>query len=644
MSMAAEDQEDQEPDPIGTCADHDVVISLLSGFASAGGDGHGSSSRPGRPNPTPVTTPPRVRGVAGGAAAGRAANTKALASVKEAENSSPTSVSKTPGKTCMFPESPQHTAAAQKQISSPSSTPCTPASSTNPSSPKATGDRSSTRRTAMHAIVASLLVGQLLFPYQWRGRERLLRHSDEKVAGDLPGDIPVDATLNRQRAVRTRRSKRVSSRRYYPRELSSAALVFSTSDESRIAKHFGTSTMEKMGTDDEITRQYNDIHIETANGIDQSAAPQTSVPPPKISKDCLPDVQAQPTCNNVHESSMGDALTEQKLQSIHFGGTRNVWRVYEHDHPNGATDGKLSLLPPPSYALKTLRWKRSFDKQTYRFQEKEAVALDYLTGASGIVGIHNYCGTTLQSEYANRDTLSAFLKKSSGRILPFQLLQIAWRLAQGVANMHAERRLSRAEGEEGIRIIHRDLDASNIMLTKNHTDGTWALRLDDFNQAYVIKYRDSKGEICSYQEAFVCGDDGRRVDVRAPEECHDNMDKNRPSLSEKVDVYGLGTVLYYVLTHRRAYNLDPDAPGPAKEYPRWYRKKVLQGGYPQLPDSVESDQDEAVRSIVEAMKMAMAPDADARDHAQKIADFLLERLMAYVNVRDDAYVREMKLG
>ena len=335
---------------------------------------------------------------------------------------------------------------------------------------------------------------------------------------------------------------------------------------------------------------------------------------------------------------MGDALTEQKLQSIHFGGTRNVWRVYEHF--NGATDDRSSSPSSPSYALKTLRWKRSFDKQTYRFQEKEAVALDYLTGASGIVGIHNYCGTTLQSEYANRDTLSAFLK--THQILTFQLLQIAWRLAQGVANMHAERRLSREE--EGIRIIHRDLDASNIMLTKNHTDGTWDVRLDDFNQAYVMKYRNSKGQVCSYQEAFVCGDDGRRVDARAPEECHDNMDKNRPFLSEKVDVYGLGTVLYYVLTHRRAYNLDPDAPGPAKEYPHWYREKVLQGGYPQLPESIESDQDEAVRSIVEAMKMAMAPDADARDHAQKIADYLLKQLMAYVNVRDVAYVREMKLG
>ena len=180
------------------------------------------------------------------------------------------------------------------------------------------------------------------------------------------------------------------------------------------------------------------------------------------------------------------------------------------------------------------------------------------------------------------------------------------------------------------------------MLTKNNTDGTWDVRLDDFNQAYIMKYRDSNGEVCSYQEAFVCGEDGRRVDVRAPEECHNNMDKNRPFLSEKVDVYGLGTVLYYILTHRRAFNLDQDAPGPAKEYPGWYRKRVTEGRYPQLPKSIEMDQDRAVRSMIEAIKMAMAPDSDARAHAQKIADYLLEQLRAYVREQKYSYAKGKK--
>ena len=488
----------------------------------------------------------------------------------------------------------------------------------------------------VYAIIASLLVGQLLFPYQWREHitwPELLPHSNEKVAGDLPDDIAVGKPFNRQRAVRTR-SRRNGSGRYYPRLLASVPAPGRETDpsaSSRIAKHLGNDI--KLTGTDELERQTD---IETANA-EEPTSPQIRVPPPKIPKDCVSDVQAQPTCNNVHERSMDDALIEQSLQTIHFGGTRNVWRVFEQLN-DGVADGKVSSTSsPPSYALKTLRWKRSFDEQTYRLQEKEAVALDYLTGASGVVAVHGYCATTLQSEYANRDTLSAFLKKSRGRthqIVPIQLLQIAWRLAQGVANM------SRKGG--GLRIVHRDLDASNIMLTKNNTDGTWDVRLDDFNQAYIMNYRDSNGEVCSYQEAFVCGEDGRRVDVRAPEECLDII-ASRPSLSEKVDVYGLGTVLYYILTHRRAFNLDHDAPGPAKEYPDWYRKRVTEGGRPQLPESITSDEDGAVQSIVEAMKMAMTKDADARVHAQVIADYLLEQLRAYVREQKYSYAKGKRL-
>ena len=514
--------------------------------------------------------------------------------------------------------------------------------------------------TPVYATVAALLVGQLLFPYRWRSKsqhtiiidtwheQQLPWHSkneNDKVADHIPpGDVrqhhqPDAARRRRRGAVRTRGSRSGSSRRagYYPRILASAAFPIGVDPSaSRIANKFGNIMAEKAG---------NTTSIDVEPRVENTASPQITVPPPKISQDCVPDVHAMPTCNSVHERSMDDALVDQALQSIHFGGTRNVWRVFEHltYHP-GAANAKSSspTSQPSTYALKTLRWKRSFDEQTYRLQQKEAAALDHLTGASGVVTLHGYCATTLQSEYANRDTLAAFLKKSAGRthrILPLQLLQIAWRLAEGVASLHAERGASRGGGGGGgggLRIIHRDLDASNIMLTKNNTDGTWDVRLDDFNQAYILKYRDSHGEVCSYHDEFVCGDDGRRVDVRAPEECYD-VDKVRPFLSEKVDVYGLGVVLYYILTHRRAYNLDEDAPGSAKDFPLWYRKRVLEGGYPQLPKSIEADQDGAIRSIVEAMKMAMMPDADSRDSAQNIADYLLGQLREYVREQKYSY-------
>lgn len=43
------------------------------------------------------------------------------------------------------------------------------------------------------------------------------------------------------------------------------------------------------------------------------------------------------------------------------------------------------------------------------------------------------------------------------------------------------------------------------------------------------------------------------------------------------------------------------------------------------------------------MKMAMTPSADARAHAQKIADYLLEQLRAYVREQKYSYAKGKRL-
>lgn len=109
--------------------DDDDGISVLSGFASAGGHSHPSS----RPN-SPPPTPPRTKGAAGKGA-------KALlTSVKEAEGASPTSVRKTPGNVnttaaAAVPGTPPHNPRASQNhnpsSSSPTAKPSSPPKTTN---------------------------------------------------------------------------------------------------------------------------------------------------------------------------------------------------------------------------------------------------------------------------------------------------------------------------------------------------------------------------------------------------------------------------------------------------------------------------------------------------------------------------------
>ena len=96
----------------------DDGISVLSGFASAGGH-----SRPNSPPPTP----PRGRGANNGGAANGGAAAKPLTSVKEMEGASPTSVRKTPGNiNTAVPGTPSH-----QNNSSSSPNPSSPPKTTN---------------------------------------------------------------------------------------------------------------------------------------------------------------------------------------------------------------------------------------------------------------------------------------------------------------------------------------------------------------------------------------------------------------------------------------------------------------------------------------------------------------------------------
>ena len=109
----------------------DDGISVLSGFASAGGHSRPSS----RPN-SPPPTPPRGRGANNGGAANGGAAAKALASVKEMEGASPTSVRKTPGNiNTAVPGTPSHQTTNTSSSPNPPSPPKTTNVASTASSP-----------------------------------------------------------------------------------------------------------------------------------------------------------------------------------------------------------------------------------------------------------------------------------------------------------------------------------------------------------------------------------------------------------------------------------------------------------------------------------------------------------------------------
>ena len=405
---------------------------------------------------------------------------------------------------------------------------------------------------------------------------------------------------------------------------------------ARISTNTGSRTTMIERTGAELESSYVGDHTylnQTGVVSSPQNITQRYVPPPIISDGCNVPIHAQPSCNNIHSIDIMDSLSHDLFRKVSKGDVRNVWSVLQTNKRRRIqVQWDLKRVP---FVMKTLRWPRDYIRQTYVLQQKEAVALDYLSNAPGTTSLYGFCGMASLTGYANEGNLADFLKrrlKISKNVSPAEFLAIAARLAAAVAGMQGREWSIMGSGYQvanaTLQAIHRDIGASNVLL--NQGPRRLDVRIDDFNKAYVLRRWDRKSSskrMCTYRERYICGEDGRRPDTRSPEECQGNR-----SLTHKVDTFGLGTVFFYLLTQNRVHNLNSDSPGPAEEHVEWYRERVRKGETPEIPQTIASKSNRAVMAIIEGMRMAMVPDPIQRPSALEIAQYLDGQYWKYVEV------------
>jgi serine/threonine protein kinase len=285
--------------------------------------------------------------------------------------------------------------------------------------------------------------------------------------------------------------------------------------------------------------------------------------------------------------------------------------------------------------LKTIR----IDKCTIDFDEKnaekiriDAMAMEHRTSSPRIINIYGLGGFSQLLEFAEGGRLQRdIIKKLSSE----KKLEYAIAIAQSVADLH---------GPENATLVHGDMDSSQFLLM---ADGT--LKLNDFNQGFFLRHNKARKTPCGFQkeEYFNTGKrwtkpemstpcaynnfvrsrkTGRKIDARALEEL-----MGMP-LSEKIDIYGIGAMFYYLLTRNRPYACQPtqvcstDFMGrPQKTISTRKMMELKRANIlPTLPTEIANSTIPEIISIQHAMTLAFQRDPEKRPSAQFIANLLKE--------------------
>lgn len=320
--------------------------------------------------------------------------------------------------------------------------------------------------------------------------------------------------------------------------------------------------------------------------------------------DCQPMYDWQrghsPTCNLIHEATYGwdhilgdrenfddvESNDSEKWDSIEqtrlvaAGAFRQVFKIFDWD-------GKSKR------ALKTLRVdskRKDFDLRSFDRHRRDAISFDQLTSSPLIVDMYAFCTNSAVFDWGDQGTLEDIYERDP-EISKDRLLEIAYNVSLSVAHAHNFDNKGRAT------LAHTDIKPDQFLVQ----DGYY--KLTDFNRVRFLLWNKRRDTPCG----FTVGKNGGIW--RSPEEYAYEEE------SEKVDVYSLGNVLYFMLTRFYPWN-----DFSSKEV----YEKVKKGKRPKISDEILESTHPFDKYMIKAIEMCYTHDQFKRPGAAEVAAKLQE--------------------
>jgi len=247
---------------------------------------------------------------------------------------------------------------------------------------------------------------------------------------------------------------------------------------------------------------------------------------------------------------------------------------------------------------------------------------------SQVVDIYGYCAHATINEFAETN-LRNFIKskmkevriRKKGQktrrakvlhISPMEKLHYASQVAKAVANLHQLSTLN-----DFRMTVHKDLKPDNIVLIQPSTRNKLMLaKMSDFNDAEILLWNTTDDSPCRFRRKRWISE------YQSPEEMLER------ELNEKVDVFALGGLFYFILTGHSPYD-GCEAPEVAK--------RIASGAFPDpktlilVAEEAKASPNNtlehpATKALMKAINLAWQYNPENRATASNISSFLDYRI------------------
>lgn len=307
---------------------------------------------------------------------------------------------------------------------------------------------------------------------------------------------------------------------------------------------------------------------------------------------CIPmeewQTLARPTCNVMHEISM----TNDVSTLLGIGGWRLAWKILKE-----VGDGDEDLI-----VLKTLNTRTRFDEVTFYQHFVDAAVSNHFSSSKYTLDVYGFCGQSILNEFASttlEDLIVKYKRTNDYYDMPsIQKAVIAREVSLALGELHGV--------DENVTIVHKDLKPSNVFVMK---DGS--VKMGDFNLSELLRWNVTAGRQCIFRRRI-----NNAVSYRSPEEAREER------LTEKIDVYSLGSILFKIITGATPY-YETNQMDEKFAKIKLAQKMLMNNQMPMLPSRYGKIKDEIMLEMFDIMHDCHILDGSVRPSAGEVANRLV---------------------